>query len=1037
MTTSSIGQRLGDENIGRLVETIQAGECVLFLGAGISTDSGAPTGQQLANELGKHFLGSDSGSYPLGEISELIDANEGRKTLNEWLLRRFESLMPAGALADLPLFRWKSIYTVNFDTLLEAAYEQQPSRLQALRVFYSDRDPLSRLESNELAVYKLHGCLSRANSDDGHIVLTQEDELLVADSRTRLFNRLLDDASDFTVLYVGFSRHDPDFTKVILAVKRSAGTLLGLRRSYAVQPGHTTPEQRRWEKDRVQLFDIGAAEFFDALKATLNPDDRYRPPSSSGAVAARPLLLLKPKLTASVLAQVDRNFEAIDESIRTQQPNSVEFFLGAPPNWGSIVRNVDAARDIADEVLNAVLVDPLTDRGGPKLVLIHAEAGTGKSTLVKRLGVDLALTWKQTVLALKPYGALDLVDVEPLARQLAERVYVLVDDATDNVRELSRFLAEASSAGVKVTVIAGARTNEWRDVQADYAFPAVEEYELEVLSRPEIERILATLEMNHALGLLAGAGTDAQIAAFETRAEKQLLVAMREATEGKKFDDIVVDEFNSVPSADGQRAYLLICSLHRFGVFVRAALLYRALNIPLADLKQRVFDPTAKIIVARQAIGDSESYYSARHQLVAEIVFDRIVSSERRRLEYYTDLIKHLDIGFASDADAFRKLTRGKNKVLLRDFARIEDRRELMGQLLRIDPNDAISLQHAAMMEMEGGDLGSAAKFLSKALELRPGDASIRDTEGRLLLQSASEETDATVADGKFARAENAFVRNIQRQRTEPFGYRHLAETYLGWAQIQRTDEKRFAYARLGYQTVLEGISKCPSTAMLYQYLGVIEDSLGEPERARKAFFAALSVKPADVVTRFMAARLEERTHNPDRALKLLIEGLATAAQDPELHYRIALLMAMYQPTRGDEINAHFEAAELGPVRNYMPRLAHGAYLFSIREYQRARDRFSELEDLVVGSVERFTPHWFQFGDLEKRQAGRLSRRGYSYAILEFDQGAASVFLSLRGVGPEVAREFAVGRLVTFRLAFNFKGPVAIDPAIATATKAS
>jgi tetratricopeptide (TPR) repeat protein len=798
-----------------------------------------------------------------------------------------------------------------------------------------------------------------------------------------------------------------------------------------MQPGHTAPEQRRWEQDRVQLFDIKAADFFEVLKSSLDPEDRYRRPLTAGPVSARPLLLLKPNLTPSVLAQVDRNFEVLDEAIRRQPPNSVEFFLGSPPNWGTIAGNVDAARDIADDVLNAALVDPLTDRGGPKLIVVHAEAGTGKSTLVKRIGVDLALTWKQTVLALKPYGALDLVDVEPLARQLMERLYVLVDDATDIVRELSKFLREAATAGVKVTVIAGARTNEWRDAQEDYAFPAVEEYEVGVLSRPEIERILSTLEKNHALGLLAGAGKEAQIAAFETRAEKQLLVALREATEGKKFDDIVVDEFSSVPSPDGQRAYLLICSLHRFGVFVRAALLYRALNIPLADLKQRVFDPTAKIIVARQTIGDPESYYSARHQLVADIVFDRVVNSERRRLEYYTDLIKHLDIGFASDADAFRKLTRGKNKALLRDFGRIEDRRELMGELLRIDPTDAISLQHAAMMEMEGGDITAAAKYLSRAVELRPGDPSIRDTEGRLLLQSASDEPDANVADGKFARAENAFVRNIQRQRTEPFGYRHLAETYLSWAQIQKVDEKRFAYTRLGYQTVLEGISRCPSTAMLYQYLGVIEDSLGEPDRARKAFLAALSVKPADVVSRFMAARLEERTNNPDRALDLLTEGLATAAQDPELHYRIALLMAMHQPASVLQINAHFEAAELGRSRNYMPKLAHGAFLFSIREYQRARDKFSELEDLVVGSIERFTPHWFLFGELENRQTGRLIRRSYSFAILEFDQGAASVFLPLRGIDPKLARDYTVGRQVTFQLAFNLKGPVATDPAVA------
>ncbi len=1015
------------EHLERLGEIIQSGTCVLFLGAGVSLDSGAPNGGQLAKDLGQRFLPTDPESTDLGQVCELIDATEGRRALNDWLIERFRGLTPPAALLSIPRFRWKSIYTMNFDTLLEEAYRQTPDALQRLHHFYYDKDPLSHLGSGEAPLYKLHGCLSRAYADDGRLVLTPDDFARVYESRRRFFNRLLEDVSDYTIFYVGFGRSDQDFRRVLLDVERAAGQLTDLRRSYALQPGYRPSQATFWEGKRVTLIDAAAVDFFRGLEGNLAPEERYVPRQQARLEAELPLLRQKPKVTREILIDVERNFEVIDERVRLQTPNGGEFFSGAQPNWAAIAVGVDAPRDLKDEVLATVLQDVHLDRQGVQFGLVHAEAGSGKTTLLRRLGVDLALTWERIVIALKPFGELDFLALERLATAADERVYVLVDDAVSVARDLSQLLMTARRAKARLTVLATARTNEWREVQDDYGFPGVEEFELQQLSRVEIEAVIASLTKHDALGLLAGVSHDAKVAAFETRANKQLLVALREATEGKHFDEIVVDEYDRIPSPEGQLAYLLVASLHRFGVLMRAGLLHRALGISLDEIGWRVLEPTTKVIVTQEPLGEADYYYTTRHPLIAEIVFDRKLVSDRRRLEYYQDLIKHLDLGYSSDLDAYRKLTRGKNRQLLRDFDNADNRRELMRQLVQLDQSDAFAYQHAAMMELDERNLEAAAKYLNRAITLLPLDASIRDTEGRLALLSAVAELNPILADEKFARAEDIFQRNIQRRREEPYSYRHLAETYVRWADQKDKQEEKLRYVGLSYQVLLNGLDRCSSSSMLLQFQADLEQRvLGNPENAREIFAKILHDKPGDTVTRFLAAKLEERQGRLEQALEILLRGLDTQPYEPKLHFRIAELMAVVRAERDAEIRSHFEAALLGPIRDYRPRLTYGAYLFAQRDFEKANQQFAMLDQLVVANRERYEPRRFEFGLLKDRHTGRIRRLSYGYGTVEFAQGAAEVFFSPLQMPKLIGRKLRIGQVISFEIRFNLKGAVAV-----------
>jgi tetratricopeptide (TPR) repeat protein len=1009
----------------RVVDLVRRGDFVLFLGAGASIDSGAPPAQELSDEIGKAYFDFPPGSYPLAEMAGLVDAEDGRRHLNGWLGERLGQLEPSDTMLLIPEFCWKAIYTVNFDTLVEQAYARSPNPVQQLHPIYSDRDPLN-FGADEVPLYKLHGCLTRANSDDGHLVLTEDDFAAVEKSRGRLFNRLVDHAADQPILYVGFRRADPDFARVLASVERAVGTLAGLSRSYALQPDFHEAERKRAELKKVTLLDSDAGCFFAHLDKSIPlPERDCREPARVSGIAVSRLAARRPHLRPDLLERLQRDYVVVDDGLQ-EEPSQVDvFFKGSPPTWGDISSRVDAGRDLEDRLVEAVLKDPAFDLGRPELHLVHAEAGAGKTTLLRRVGAELASTWDHVVLDLKPFGSLDLLDLEGLGRAVGERVYVLVDDVLRIGSELRAVMAGAHRADLKITVIGEARTNEWRENQDSLGLTVKEEFELEQLSKREIEAVLGALAAHGKLGYLEDATPEQRIEAFERRAEKQLLVALREATEGRAFDDIVVDEYERIPSADAKRAYLLIASLHRFNLFTRAAVLHRALDIPLAELGDRVFGPATKILIPRETPRDPEPFYTTRHPLIAEIVFDRAVHSERERLAFYVSLISQLDLGYKSDAETYRRLSRSLNRRLLRDFDSGQRRRELMKTIAALDPSDAFVHQHSAMMELRLGDVAAAARHIARAIELRPEDAAIRDTEGRIVLESARRESDTRRKPSKLQQAEEIFQRNIGRRPDEPYGYRHLAETHWEKYRAEADPQRRISHLVHAYRTLTDGLETCADTTMLLQYRAELEDNVGSHEVARDTLTEALNDRPGDVPLRVMAARLALGAGRGDEARRILEEGIRAAPDAWELHYRLALLLAERELADPQDVKRHFSAALTAPLRRFRPRLAYAAWLFGTGDYAEANEQFARLEELDLPGAQRRELHSYRFAGLDRQHHGRIVRLSYRSGHVDYDRGAQRIFFRAEEVDRASKPWLRPGQDVRYELAFNVRGPVA------------
>jgi SIR2-like domain len=164
---------LKDETFVALARRILSGRCSLFLGAGASLSSGGPTTQELADLIASEVLMAQ-GQFSLSQVVEYADGTTGRPAVNRAIRSRLDKLQPSDALRSIGRVRWKSIFSVNFDDLMEQVYSA--TEAFPLQVFVSATG-LDDVDLHRIPLYMLHGSI-RTLDDQGRgraLLLTPDD----------------------------------------------------------------------------------------------------------------------------------------------------------------------------------------------------------------------------------------------------------------------------------------------------------------------------------------------------------------------------------------------------------------------------------------------------------------------------------------------------------------------------------------------------------------------------------------------------------------------------------------------------------------------------------------------------------------------------------------------------------------------------------------------------------------------------------------------------------------------------------------------
>ena len=602
--------------IDELAKLLSPARTTLIFGAGASIPSGAPSGHQLALKLGRLLTPEPDGAE-LSEVAQLVENRKSRRILIEAVQDALQGLAPTAGLLTLPDFDWLSIYTTNFDTLVEQSYRQNGRQLDVYRSNYDVAAP----RGERTPLYKIHGCVTQ-DSAFGHksrMLITESDYDDYEQYRQTLFNALQQDMFTSDTVIIGQSladRHLKDLAKKVVTL-RSQG--ISTRIFLLVHEFHP---------DRVELYSRLGIEVIHAdldrfLLAMLNSGKTTESPTYSTSTDNSLLT------SGLVLTTIDVGHAG------ALPANATRLFNGAPATYGDIRHGLTIPR-----VAESRLEDSLTGARG-FFTVVEGARGVGKTTLARafllRLSDRNISAWEH-----QSDSNLDVeawLGVESRLRLSNRDGVLLIDDCSRHMREINQLvdkLAALDRPHLRIVLTADAA--KWKISRKSAGFFSRGTHtRLSVLERGDLEELVGLVERRPEIKALVeqsflALGRTERLSRLTNKCSSEMFVCLKNIFGNDNLDDILLQEYFSL-STESQDVYRYVAAVQSLGGFVHRQLVMRILGLGatsldsiLAHLEGIVFE---RVVDARHGIFGWETRHDVIASIIAKLKFADQVELER------------------------------------------------------------------------------------------------------------------------------------------------------------------------------------------------------------------------------------------------------------------------------------------------------------------------------------------------------------------------------------------------------------------------
>jgi len=1021
-----------------LVAQIREGNVVLFLGAGATKGALHPHGrqppdpQQLSNLLIEKFLGKEYNGRPLDQAVALAISESDVVTVQTFIARQFEDFQPAEFHKLIPKFVWSAIATTNCDLIIERAYEAVPDRVQNPIPFIKNGQRIEdRLRAHASVIFlKLHGCITRIDDETNQLILTPDQYVTHRANRSRLFERLREFAQERPILFVGHSPGDMDLRMILNEVISQNETM---PRSYLLAPTIAGADERYWTARKIACLRGSIGEFLRSLDVSIPSPLRRLATEiqrASHPISKRFSSTTNVQLSSNLLSFLSRDADYVHSFLATPPPNARAFYRGYFADWSAIVNNLDVTRRITDTIIADNFLAVEEERSSSQeLIVLKGHAGSGKTVTLHRIAWEAATQYDKLCIYVKDIGEVEYESINEIHMMSKLRVFLFIEPASDHQETIRRLLVESKRDRIPLTVITAERHGEWNSQCERIDTFVTREYELRYLSESEIDELIVLLARHKSLGHLEHMTTEERREALAKKAHRQLLVALHEATLGKAFEDIVFDEYESISSPEARTLYRTVCLLHRLGASTRAGLVSRVHNLPFSLFRESLFKPLDFIVFAKYDELVRDYVYRSRHPLIADMVIGRALLNPLDRFEDYMRVIRSLDVDYEADRLALKDMTAARQLRSL--FGESDLVRQIFQASKERDPLNPSILQQEASYEMTSpkGDYGLAADLLQKARKLSPRSHSIQHSLAELSLKRAARAQRPAEIEKYREEARMLATGLINAGVNESHPYHTLLKIALEELAEQMSDLEEVGVRSAKKINEVEillsrALQRFPGDSYILDAEAQLSELLGKHPRGLLALQAAFQKDKRSSYIASRLAKMHERAGQLDTAIDVLKECVDASPSDKDINYRLAILLEKSDRSPTHEVKYYLRHAFTKGDSHYDAQFRYARLEYLDGNIAQAMEIFQQLEKAPVPMSLRTQVQ----GEVRGvRYSGIVIKLDEYYVFLARDNNPSRIYAPRENIEPTTWEDLKFHSRVTFSIAFNYIGPVALN----------
>lgn len=225
MSTNKSLQNKYTEFKRNIREAMKNNQLALFVGAGVSINSGMPSWQNAVKTIGKRLGIERVANTDFLKIPQYYYNANGKQAYNSLMqeIFKYRVELPISSIhKKLLKFNAQTIITTNYDKLIERASEEKG---EIRHVICQDSD-IPYIKNNKQLI-KMHG-----DFDHDNFVLKEDDYLNYSSNFKLIENYVRSIIGSKVILFVGYSFNDPDLKQIFSWVKNILGK--DMRKAYLI-----------------------------------------------------------------------------------------------------------------------------------------------------------------------------------------------------------------------------------------------------------------------------------------------------------------------------------------------------------------------------------------------------------------------------------------------------------------------------------------------------------------------------------------------------------------------------------------------------------------------------------------------------------------------------------------------------------------------------------------------------------------------------------------------------------------------------------